>query len=360
MDRERSGEAIEERSLSDQAMARASGAYLSGDYASARIHAERAAVAGEPRGATLAGHILLHGLEGRADEAGAVRWYRRAAEQDDIDAMVILARLSREGRGGLQPHQARGFLSDAAETGDARGAFEYGLFLIEEGDPGMANIALDWLRLSAEAGFPSAFAAYAAALDDWAHGPNDPALARPWYVRAGDEGDAASAAIAGTMLITGEGGPADPARGRQLLRTAAEMGLPSAMGEYALILMQDAEASGEGFEHAADWAQQGAEAGDAQAQFLFAYALATGQGTPRNLERAYVWVRRAGYPREGSLEDDPQRERLEAALEDVLPEEALDRLEAEAIAGMADRYRTYPRPSPAGVYSLRAGRMAGR
>ncbi|MCC5981615.1 MAG: sel1 repeat family protein [Oceanicaulis sp.] len=344
IERERSGEAVEERSLSDQAMAQASAAYMTGDYASARLHAERAAVAGEPRGAVLAGHILLHGLAGQADEAAAVRWFRRAAEQDDIDAMVILARLAREGRGGLQAHQARGFLSDAAETGDARAAYEYGSFLIEEGDPGMAGVALDWLRLSAEAGYLAAFASYAAALDDWVHGPNDPALARPWYIRAGEEGDAASAAIAGVMLITGEGGPADPARGRQLMREAAEMGLPSAMGEYALILMQDAEQSGEGFERAADWAEQGAEAGDAQAQFLYAFALATGQGRVRNLERAYVWVRRAGYPREGGLEDDPQRERLEAALEDVLPEETLDRLEAEALAGVADRYRIYPRP----------------
>lgn len=344
VERDRSGEAVEERSLSDQAMARASAAYIAGDYASARIHAERAAVAGEPRGATLVGHILLHGLEGRSDEAAAVRWFRRAAEQDEIDAMVVLARLAREGRGGLETHQARGFLSDAAETGDARAAFEYSLFLMEEGDPGMASIALDWLRLSAEAGYAQAVAAYAGALDDWIHGPNDPALARPWYIRAAEEGDAASAAIAGIMLLTGEGGPADAAQGRRLLRTAAEMGLASAMGDYALLLMQDAEEAGEGFEQAAAWAQRGAEAGDAQAQFLYAYALATGQGTVRDLERAYVWVRRAGYPREGSLEDDAQRQRLEAALEEVFPEETLDRLEAEAIAGMADRLRLNPRP----------------
>ncbi|WP_439632966.1 tetratricopeptide repeat protein [Glycocaulis sp.] len=341
-ERNRSGEAIEERSPSDQAMARASAAYMTGDYLSARVHAERAAAAGEPRGATLAGHILLHGLSGAADERGAVRWLRRAGEQDDIDALIILASLAAERRGGLEPFQAREFLSQAAETGDARAAYEFGSFLREAGDPGQAALALDWLRLAAEAGMPRAMAAYAAALDDWVHGPNDPALARIWYVRAGEAGDAPSAAIAGVMLITGEGGDADEDAGRTLLRHAAEMGLPAAMGDYALILMQDAESTDGDFGLAAAWARRGAEAGDAQAQFLYAGALATGRGVLRNMEQAYVWVRRAGYPGDNSLEDDPQRDRLEAQLEELFTHDTLTRLEAEAISGMAGRYRLNP------------------
>lgn len=338
-DRNRAGESVEERSPSDQAMARASAAYLTGDYLSARVHAERAAATGEPRGATLVGHILLHGLGGTADEAGAVRWLRRAGEQDDIDALIILASLAAERRGGLEPFQAREFLSQAAETGDARAALEFGTFLRATNDPGVSHLALDWLRLAAEAGIPRAMATYAATLDDWVHGPADPALARPWYILAGEAGDAPSAAIAGVMLITGEGGAADEAAGRALLRMAAEMGLPAAMGDYALLLMQDAESSGEGFETGAAWAQRGAEAGDAQAQFLYAGALATGRGVIRNMEQAYVWVLRAGYPRDNALENDPQRDRLEAQLEELFTHDTLARLEAEANAGMSDRYR---------------------
>lgn len=342
MEQERFGEAVEERSPSDQAMARASAAYMTGDYLSARVHAERAAAAGEPRGALLVGHILLHGLAGTADEAGAVRWLRRAGEQDDIDALIILASLATGRRGGLEPFQARDFLSQAAETGDARAALEFGSYLRDTGDPGAASLALDWLRLSAEAGLPRAMAAYAAALDDWVHGPNDPALARLWYVRAGEAGDAPSAAIAGVMLITGEGGPVDEAAGRTLLRHAAEAGVPAAMGDYALLLMQDAEDAGEGFETAAAWARRGAEAGDAQAQFLYGGALATGRGVIRNIEQAYIWVVRAGIARENSLEDDPQRARLEAQLEALFTHDTRDRLEAEARAGLAGRYRLNP------------------
>lgn len=341
-ERNRSGESIEERSPSDQAMARASAAYVTGDYLSARVHAERAAAAGEPRGATLVGHILLHGLSGTADDTGAVRWLRRAGEQDDIDALIILASLAAERRGGLEPFQAREFLSQAAETGDARAAFEYGAHLRDTGDPGVSHLALDWLRLAAEAGMPRAMAAYAAALDDWVHGPNDPALARPWYIRAGEAGDAPSAAIAGIMLINGEGGDADEDAGRAMLRMAAEMGLPAAMGDYALLLMQDAESTGGDFHEAASWARRGAEAGDAQAQFLYAGALATGRGVLRNMEQAYVWVRRAGYPGDNSLADDPQRDRLEAQLEELFTHDTLARLEAEANAGMTGRFRLNP------------------
>lgn len=323
-------------------MARASAAYLTGDYLSARVHAERAAATGDPRGATLAGHILLHGLSGTPDDEAAVRWLRRAGEQDEIDALIILSSLAEERRGGLEPFQAREFLAQAAGTGDARAAYVYGTFLRNTGDPGVAALAIDWLRLSAEAGMPQAMAAYAAALDDWVHGPGDPSLARPWYIRAGEAGDPPSAAIAGLMLINGEGGEADEAAGRALLQAAAEMGLPAAMGEHALLLMQDAEAGSGDYAQAAAWAQRAAEAGDAQGQYLYAGALATGRGTVRNMEQAYVWVRRAGYPRDNSLADDPQRDRLEAQLEELFTHDTLARLEAEALAGMADRYRLNP------------------
>ncbi|KPP82314.1 MAG: hypothetical protein HLUCCA04_06140 [Oceanicaulis sp. HLUCCA04] len=341
-ERNRSGESVEERSPSDQAMARASAAYVTGDYLSARIHAERAAAVGEPRGATLAGHILLHGLAGEPDETSAVRWLNRAGEQGEIDALIILASLAAESRGGLEPHHAREYLNRAAGTGDARAAYELGTYLRESGDPGVAATALDWMRLSAEAGLPRAMAAYAAALDDWVHGPNDPELARPWYIRAGEAGDAPSAAIAGVMLITGEGGAADEEAGRALLRMAAEMSLPAAMGDYALLLMQDAESGDGDYQQAASWARRGAEAGDAQAQFLYAGALATGRGVLRDMEQAYVWVRRAGYPRDNSLDDDPQRERLEAQLEELFTHDTVNRLEAEALSGMAQRYRLNP------------------
>ena len=66
--RDASGDAVEGRSLTNSAMASASAAYVVGDFQGALIHAQRAAAGGEARGATLAGHIRLHGLSGDASD----------------------------------------------------------------------------------------------------------------------------------------------------------------------------------------------------------------------------------------------------------------------------------------------------
>lgn len=338
--RDRSAEPVEGRSLTNDAMASASGAYMTGDYDMALLHAERASAGGEPRGATLAGHILLHGLSGEPDEAGAVRWLRRAADLNEPDALIILARLAEAGRAGLDPWQAREYFSRAAEAGDGRAAHEFGLYLMERTDPGAASTAMDWLRLAAESGRTESYADYAYALGEWPHGPRDLTQARQWYERAGEAGVPFGALMAGTMHLAGDGADPDPERGAQLVRVAAESGLVPAMGQYALLLFQGAPGLPADPVNAAHWAQQGAQRGDPESQFLYAYALAVGDGTARDLEDAYVWAVRAGITRDGEMADDPDRTQLEAALARALgPEETerLNRAARLAAAGVESR-----------------------
>lgn len=330
IERDRSADPVEGRSLTNDAMASASGAYMIGDYDMALLHAERASAGGEPRGATLAGHILLHGLSGEPDEAGAVRWLRRAADMNEPDALIILARLAEAGRAGLAPWQAREYFSRAAEAGDGRAAHEYGLYLMARTDPGAATTAMDWLRLAAESGREESYVDYAYALGEWPHGPRDLTQARRWYERAGEAGIAYGALMAGTMHLEGEGDSPDPERGAQLMRVAAESGLIPAMGQYALLLFQGAPGLPADPVNAAHWAGQGAQGGDPESQFLYAYALAVGDGTDRDLEDAYVWAVRAGITRDGEMADDPDRQRLEAALARALDAETLERLRQRA------------------------------
>ncbi|MGY6628124.1 MAG: tetratricopeptide repeat protein [Oceanicaulis sp.] len=330
IERDRSADPVEGRSLTNDAMASASGAYLTGDYTMALLHAERASAGGEPRGATLAGHILLQGLSGEPDEDAAVRWLRRAADLNEPDALIILARLAEAGRAGLAPWQAREYFSRAAEAGDGRAAHEYGLYLMARTDPGSASTAMDWLRLAAESGREDSYIDYAYALGEWAHGPHDLTAARRWYERAGEAGIAYGALMAGTMHLDGEGADPDPARGALLVRVAAESGLVPAMGQYALLLFQGAPGLPADPVNAAHWAGQGAQRGDPESQFLYAYALAVGDGTDRDLEDAYVWAVRAGITRDGEMADDPDRQRLEAALARALDAETLERLRQRA------------------------------
>ena len=336
IERDASADAVEGRSAAQSAMARALRAAVLEDWDSALTYAETAAAGGEAQGALLAGHVMLHGLSARGvDEVAAVRWFRRAAERGDADALVILSRLAAAGRGGLNAFDQRGFLSRAADTGDARAAHEYGLYLMEDGDPGDAAAALDWLRLAAESGRVESWTDYAYALGDWVHGPGDLTAARAWYERAGENGSGFGALMAASMHLAGEGEGADPALGASLMQAAAEIGQPAAMGQLALLLYQGAPGFPADPARAADWARRGAEAGDPESQFLYAYALATGDGVGRNIEQAYVWVLRAGFDRPGSLAEDLDRNRLETALERALPEARRAELEAQAIAGAA-------------------------
>ncbi|XBQ17159.1 MAG: tetratricopeptide repeat protein [Oceanicaulis sp.] len=334
--RDDTGAAVEGRSAADSAMARSLRAAMLEDWDGALTYAETAAAAGQPAGALMAGHILLHGLSSRGqDDEAAVRWLRRAAERGDADAMVTLSRLASSERGGLTRFAARDWIARAAETGDARAAHEYGLYLMEDGDPGDAQTAIDWLRLASESGRVQAYTDYAHALGEWVHGPKDLTAARNWYEQAGENGVAYGALMAASMHLNGEGEAADPERGAALMQIAAELNQPAAMGQLALLYYQGAPGLSADPVRAARWARRGAEAGDPESQFLYAYALATGDGTGRDLERAYVWALRAGFDRPGSLKDDPDRNRLEAALERAIPTTRRETLEAEAIAGAA-------------------------
>jgi TPR repeat protein len=131
-------------------------------------------------------------------------------------------------------------------------------------------------------------------------------------------------------MMQGEGGESDEAGGARMIRMAAEYGLPAAMGQHALLLFQGVADQPPNPSGAVDWARQGADANDPDSQFLLAYALASGNGAPQNLERAYYWVLRAAAPRGGRTPEDFDRDRLEASLENALPEPVQERVRVEA------------------------------
>ena len=329
MREDHSGTPSEGQVLSAEAMVMAVRAYQNQDYVSALLHAERAAAAGDPRGATLAGHMHLHGLGVEAHDETAVRWLNRAASANHADALVILARLAENERGGLNVWQAEGFLTQAAESGSAQAAFDYGVYLKEQGDPSRAQDVLDWLRIAAEAGIEPAYGELAFTLDQWPHGPQDLDEALAWYKRAGETGDGFSALQAGLILLDHD---PQSAEGVEFIRRAAELGVPAGMGQYGLLLYQGRAGQAPDPRAAAHWFEQGAKGGDPESQFLYAFALASGDGVARDMREAYLWIVRAGLPRDGEVVEDPQRERLEAMIEQALPPNILPDLEAEAIA----------------------------
>ena len=118
-------------------------------------------------------------------------WLKRAAAKDHPEALYYLACLGDEIDFQPSDDESRGrYLVRSAELGFARAQRDLG-----------CNYA------TGEGGFSK-----------------DEALGRLWYGRAAEQGHADAEFNYGIMVIHGEGGPADPQAGMELVRRAAKHG----------------------------------------------------------------------------------------------------------------------------------------
>lgn len=317
----------------EEALVRAQFAFATGDYRTALIYSETASAAGLPRGATLAGLIHLNRVIEAADDATAVRFFRRASVLEEPVATYYLGVMAREGRGGLQPSEAPGFFARAAREGHILGMIAHARILKESPVPQDAAEAMEWAERAASQDHPEAMYEFARMLDDWERGPQDYERARYWYGRAAEAGHAEAALQAGLMAAEGVGGEEDPAAALALVRQSAELGFAPAQGQYGLMLHQGWNGAEPDPVAAADWFRQGAEGGDGEAAYLYALALATGDGVETDLPEAYYWTLRARRHLDGSVNEDVDRQRLEAGLENILPVGLRNEIEARLAIG---------------------------
>ena len=70
----------------------------------------------------------------------------------------------------------------------------------------------------------------------------------------------------------------------------------------------------------------------AESQFLYAFALARGDGVTADLETAYGWTLMAAVDALGAPTGDPDRDRLQAGLERALPLDVQQRIRAQVDA----------------------------
>lgn len=134
----------------------------------------------------------MQGLE--ADDPAALETLRRAAELGHPEAQLTLAGLNETGDAGVPVDlaQARRWLRKAAEGGDARGMFGYGMFLYEgQGGAQDRRTGLEWILKAAEADLPDAQFNAGLILKTAGSGrPADPEAAYRWLLIAARGGDA--------------------------------------------------------------------------------------------------------------------------------------------------------------------------
>lgn len=271
-------------------------AYRAGRMEEARALSEPLANSGDSKAATMLGFMFEQGLGGKKDEARAVAYYRQAAEKNDVDALIALGRLGLDHKGQISPEETQAFLSRAAELGRTDAASLLGRALLNA-------------RL----------------------GKRDTAGAVKWLKRGADGGDADAAYTLGILEIDGDGVPQDLPTGLRRLKQAADKNHAAAMADYGLMLYQGKTGEAPSKGGAANWFAKAAKAGDAEGQFLYAYALATGEGIARDPIQAYVWVLRSNAQgASGAPEYDQDRAKLKGGLEKILRPDEVAKAAVEA------------------------------
>lgn len=198
--------------------------------AEARTWFRMASEGGNPDGMYNYARMLLMGLGGPSDEAVGRRLRDAAAARGSVAANLALAELYTEGSEGYPTDPARvlAHVRAAAESGSRFAPYaqwRLGMMHLQGiGTPADPAEAWPWVVRASESGEVNAMISRAVMLATGEGVTEDDVAARDWYRRASETDDPLFAHALrglGGMLIEGEGGPADVARGIAYLRIAS-------------------------------------------------------------------------------------------------------------------------------------------
>jgi len=292
-------------------------AYEAGELArSASLIAANADM-GEVRARYLLAAVLGDQRYAGHDRAAADRWLNLAAEADYVPAQSALGGRLIGGRSRKQDADRSFDLSRrAAERGDKSAAYWLGIHYSEGlGTERNDKVALDWLLRAAHAGVLAAMGAVGYAYEHGLGIGADPAQAAHWYTLASDQGHAESRARLAMLLELGWGLPRDVAKACELYCSAAKAGYLPAAGRAAKLYY-----FGDGIERDHQKAKEMCDAGEASGVPLclqiLGYLYVDGDVFPRNVLRAYAYLRLAG--RAGIVQ---AAEDAEAILEEMTQEQ---------------------------------------
>lgn len=92
-----------------------------------------------------------------ADPTIAARWLKKAAKQNETEALLLLCRLYHQGLGVTRHYdKALGLCRQAAKLGLAGAQFELGILILRSLDTKKFPEAYQWFLLAAKQGFPGA------------------------------------------------------------------------------------------------------------------------------------------------------------------------------------------------------------
>jgi TPR repeat protein len=260
-------------------------------------------------------------LEAR-QESTAILWYRRAAEQGNVDAqsrvgislldvsnpgcdvfqgITWLLKASQQSERGAWCALAETFHKDAqalasasyrkaANLGDARSQYLVASgYATGTGVGRDSTAAVSWYKLSAEQGFAEAQSALGACYLAGIGVPPDFRQAVEWLQKAADQGDAKAQWNMGSIFASGRGGvKRDLPAAFALCRKAAAGGFVPAQATLGMLFTRVRD-----YAQAALWLQKAAEQGDPEAQYNLGLAYIKGRGVAADFGVAFSWMVKA-------------------------------------------------------------------
>lgn len=282
------------------------------DHQAARMLAEPLAARGDRVASYALGMIYEKGLGVRPHIGLALEHYSAAAVDGSADAQIALGRLAYEG-GGVYPdyERAAGWFRLAAAQGDPRGEVRLGMMLADGKGVAQDSVAAahHFAQAAAKNDADGLFYLGFAFLNGDGVPQNYQGAAK-YFARAAEKGQAEAAYHLALMHEGTALGPPDAAQAARFMRLAAERGHKPAFAAMGLIVHRgDAEGL------AADWFERGAKAGDPQAAFLYAVALARGDGRKKDAQAAALLAKRIATAPSTPAPLKAQAERLTRSLE---------------------------------------------
>ena len=237
-----------------------------------------AALWGDVEAQKALGHIYESGLGAEKDRAQAMAWYKKAADQGDYAAMVILDDMrtaDATGPAGDKPAEARDYTVRVRETAqkNPRAVFQAYYDQAQSGSAtGQYNLAY----------------AYAKGIGV----PKDEQKASYYLRKAADQGDSDALMWMGYRYFNGIGVQKDPASAAASFSRAAEKGHANAM-TWIGYLCETGKGVPKNAERAVQWYQKAAEAGNLTAAYNLGLCYEDGRGVPQDPAQALRWLKRA-------------------------------------------------------------------
>jgi len=228
------------------------------------------------------------------DAAMAASWYRKAAEQGDAGAQGLLGDAYYNGDGVTRDLvEAAKWFRKAADQGDANSQHDLGVcYANGQGVEKDAVEAAKWYRKAAEQGVVMAQFNLGLCYNFGNGVKVDLVEAAKWFRKAADQGDTDAQHNLGLCYHKGDGVEKDYAEAVKWYRKAAEQGNAGAQYDIG-VCYQNGEGVKKDLVESAKWYRKAAEQGDSNSQYNLGADYMHGNGVTKDLAESARWFRKA-------------------------------------------------------------------